>query len=431
MEILAFWLTLLACLACGVPVAFALAAGAFVILLVFSEGLSHYAILVLFSQRAFGGTDSFAILALPLFFLAGALMERGGISDRLIRFALVLVGWVRGGLSIVSVAAAMLFSSISGSASAATAAIGGIMVPAMHARGYPLNFAAAVVSAAGALGPIIPPSIGLVVYGSLADVSIARLFLGGVVPGILIAIGMMLLCGGLAAKRDYPKEPFPSFRELVRAAIDALIPLMAPAIILGGIFGGIFTATESAMIAVVYAFLVGRFVYRTLTLRIAFELCYQSAVSSARVMIIIAIAAFVGWVLAREQVPQQIADIMLTLSSDPLIVLLLINGILLVFGCFLEGLAIMIILLPTLLPTIHALGIDPVFFGVIMMVNLSIGTVTPPVGTCLVVGASISGQPMEKLIPEAMRFLVVMVGILVCLIAFPGLTLWLPNFVYG
>lgn len=431
MEILAFWLTLMVGLIGGMPVAFALGLGAFAILLLFAEGLSAQALLMVFAQRLFAGVDSFAILALPLFFLAGMLMEAGGISERLIRFAMVLIGWIRGGLAMVAVVAEMFFSGISGSASADSAAVGGVMIPQMRKRGYTAAFAASVIAAGGAIGPIIPPSIGLVVYGSLADVSIARLFLGGVVPGLMIGLSLILVCGVLATRRSYPKEPPPTFREVVTATGGALIPLAAPGIILGGIFGGVFTATESAMVAVVYGLIVGRFVYRTITWRQALDICYQCAISSAQIMIIIALASFVGWVLAREQVPQQIATTMLAWSSDPLVVLILINLILLAFGCFLEGLAIMLILLPTLLPIIHELGIDPVFFGVIMMVNLAIGTVTPPVGTCLVVSSAIAGISMERMLPEIWRFLAVMIGALFLMVIFPDTVLWLPRVLYG
>lgn len=427
MEILAFWLALMAGLAGGMPVAVALAVGAFAVMLLFADGLSGQALLMVFAQRLFGGVDTFAILALPLFFLAGALMEAAGISERLIRFAMVLIGWIRGGLSMVAVVAEMFFSGISGSASADAAAVGGVMIPQMRKRGYTAEFSASVIAAAGAIGPIIPPSIGLVVYGSLADTSIARLFVGGVVPGLMIGVALMAMCGGLAWTRNYPKEPPPTLREAVSATFGALIPLAAPGIILGGIFGGIFTATESAMVAVIYGLLVGRFVYRTITWRQAFDICYECAISSSRVMFIIAVASFVGWVLAREQVPQQIAEALLSWSSDPLVVLILINLILLAFGCFLEGLAIMLILLPTLLPIIHELGIDPVFFGVIMMVNIAIGTVTPPVGTCLVVGSAIANVPMERMLPEIWRFILVMVAALLVMVVFPQTVLWLPN----
>lgn len=424
---MAFWLTLMAGLIGGMPVAIALAVGAFAVMLLFAEGLSGQALLMVFAQRLFGGVDTFAILALPLFFLAGALMEAAGISERLVRFAMVLIGWIRGGLSMVAVVAEMFFSGISGSASADAAAVGGVMIPQMRKRGYTAEFSASVIAAAGAIGPIIPPSIGLVVYGSLADTSIARLFVGGVIPGLMIGIALIAVCGGLAVARDYPKEPLPTIREVISATFGALIPLAAPGIILGGIFGGIFTATESAMVAVVYGLLVGRFVYRTLTWRQAFDICYECAISSSRVMFIIAVASFVGWVLAREQVPQQIAEALLSWSSDPLVVMIIINLILLAFGCFLEGLAIMLILLPTLLPIIHELGIDPVFFGVIMMVNIAIGTVTPPVGTCLVVGSAIANVPMERLLPEIWRFILVMVAALFVMVVFPQTVLWLPN----
>jgi C4-dicarboxylate transporter DctM subunit len=420
-------LALFGLMAIGVPIAYALAVAGFAVAMTAAAGLPIDVLVVLFAQRLYGGADSFVLLALPLFFLAGALMETGGLSEKLIRLAMTFVGWVRGGLSMVTIITEMIFSGISGAASADVAAVGGVMVPAMKRRGYSPEYAAAVVATAGALGPIIPPSIGLVVYGGLADVSVARLFIGGIGPGIFFGVMLLAICGFIAIRRNYPKEDFPTPQEILLAFIDALIPLAGPVIILGGIFVGLFTATESAMIAVVYALVVSLFIYKTLTWREVLRLTYQSAVDSARVMIIICVASFIGWVLAREQVPQQVVDLTLGISTNPIVVLILINILLLLFGCFLEATAIMVILVPTLLPVIHALGIDPVYFGVIMMINLAIGTVTPPVGTCLFVGAAIANVPMEKIIPEIMPFIAVMVVALLALLFFPEIVMWLPN----
>jgi C4-dicarboxylate transporter, DctM subunit len=427
MELALFWAVLAAALALGIPIAFALALGAFALLFLVSEGLPMTAVLVIMAQRMFAGSDSFAILALPLFFLAGSLMELGGISERIVRFAALLVGWVRGGLSMVAVVAEMFLSGITGSASADAAAIGSVMIPALRKRGYSPEFAAALVASGSAIGPIIPPSIGMVVYGWLADVSVARLFLGGMVPGILVGLALIGVCWTMAWRRGYPREPRPTAREAVSACSEAIVPLAAPGIILGGIFAGIFTATESAMVAVAYGMLVARYYYRALTWRQIFDICYRSAVDSSRVMFVIAVAAFVGWVLARERIPQQMAESLMALSDDPIVVLVIVNLLLLVFGCFLEGLAIMIVLLPTILPVIKAIGIDPVFFGVIVVINLAIGTVTPPVGVSLFVSAAIAGLPLERVIPELIPFLLALIGVLFLLVFFPGLVTWLPN----
>lgn len=430
MEALTLWLVLATALLLGVPVAFSLALSAFAILLLFTEGLSPQAILTLMAQRMFVGADSFPLLAVPLFFLAGAIMEEAGISERLVKLAVALVGWIRGGLSMVAVVAEMFLSGITGSASADAAAIGSVMIPALKRRGYHLAFAAALVAAAGALGPIIPPSILMVIYGSLADVSVGRLFIGGAIPGVMFGVGLMTVCYFVAKRRQYPREPALGARAGLQALNAALIPLGAPILILGGIFAGIFTATESAMIAVAYALLVGKYVYRTVSWARMVDLCYESAVGSARVMFIIAVASFVGWVLARERVPQAISGQLLSLSDNPFVALLIIHALLLLFGCFLEATAILIILMPTLLPVITALKIDPVFFGVTVIINLAIGTVTPPVGTCLFVTSAISQLPMDKVVAEAWKFLLVMVAILVVILAVPQTVLWLPSLVF-
>lgn len=430
MSLVIFWLLLLAFIALGLPVAFALAAAGLGLSFLISDGMGLGTLSIVMAQRMFGGADSFPILALPLFFLAGAFMEAGGISDRLLRFAQIAVGWVRGGLSMVVVLAEMFFAGITGSSSADAAAIGSVMIPAMRRRGYSPQYAAALVAAGGSIGPVIPPSIGLVVYGSMADVSIAKLFVGGIVPGILLAIGLLAVCGIFAIVRDYPREDFPTPREIARATVGAAIPLGAPAIILGGIFSGVFTATESAMVAVAYGFVVSKFVYRTITWKQSGEICFETAVNASRVMFIIAIASFVGWILAREMVPQQLGAVLLGLSDDPIVILLIINVMLLVFGCFLETLALMIILLPTLLPIVIGLGIDPVFFGVMMIINLAIGSVTPPVGVCLMVSSAIANVPFEQTLRDLLPFLAVLIAVLFIVMVFPATVLWLPNLIF-
>lgn len=422
-----FWASLSAALALGIPVAFALAASGFAVAYLALDGLSFRAISILFSQTLFAGADSFILVALPLFFFAGALMERGGISDRLIRLGLVLVGWVRGGLSMVAVVAGIFLSGISGSASSDAAAIGSLLIPAMKKRGYSAGYASAVSASAGALGPIIPPSILLIVYGSMAEVSITKLFLGGIVPGLIFAVGLMAACSVIAIRRGYPKEAFPTLGEAREALLDALIPLAGPVIVVGGIFGGVFTATESAAVAVAYSMIVSLYIYKTVSWSEVWEIAYESSVASARVVVIIAAAAFVGWVLAREQVPQQIANGVLSLSSDPLIILLLINLIVLIFGAFMDELALAVILLPTLLPVVTGAGIDLVFFGVILIVNFAIGTVMPPVGNCLFVVAAVSKTPFEQILPEIWPFIAVMIAVLILLCFAPELVLWLPN----
>ena len=432
MEAAFFWLILAVCLVTGIQVGFSLAVAAFALIFVFMDGLPWTGVLTVMAQKMYEGADSFTLLALPLFFLAGAFMEAGGISARLINFAQVFVGWIRGGLAMVAVIAEMFMAGITGSASADAAAIGSVMIPALKKRGYSPEFAAALVASGGALGPIIPPSIGMVVYGAMTDVSIARLFVGGVVPGILLGLGLITVCLVLGQIRQYPKEGgLPSWSRIIHAFKEAIIPLAAPGIILGGIFTGVFTATESAMIAVVYGFLVAKFVYRNITWAQSFEICYQSAVGASRVMFIIATAAFVAWVLARLQIPQAIGAALMTLSDNKYVMLVVINLMILVLGCFLEGLAIMIIMVPTLLPVLHALHIDLVFFGVMLVINLAIGTITPPVGVSLVVTSAIANVKFEKCVRELLPFLGLLIGMLMAMVFFPEVVLWLPSVVFS
>lgn len=428
MSVLVFSAVLFGTLIIGVPVAFAVAAGALALLVFFGPGLPLEAILVVMSQRMFSGADSFPLLAIPLFFLAGNLMDAGGLSARLVRLADALIGWVRGGLSMVVVLAEMLLAAIAGSPSAVAAAIGSVMIPEMKARGYSANYAAALVAAGGSVGPIIPPSIMLVVFGSLANASIADLFLGGIVPGIIIGLSLMVLCFVVALKRGYPKEGRPSFRRIAKAVVDAILPLIAPAVILGGIFSGIFTATESAMIAVVYALFVSMVFYRTLTWKDVGRICYESAVGSARIMFIIAMAAFVGWVLASQQIPQDIATFFLSISDNRFVILLIINVMFLIFGCFIEGIAIMIILLPTILPVVEALDIDMTFFGIMIVMNLAIGTITPPVGTCLIITSMIAKTPFDKVLREIIPFIAVISSVLLLITVFPEIVTFLPQY---
>jgi C4-dicarboxylate transporter DctM subunit len=432
MEIIVFWVVLIVCLLAGIQVGLSLSVSAFVLILTFMDGLPWSGVLSIMAQRMYEGADSFSLLALPLFFLAGAFMEAGGISARLVHFAQVFVGWLRGGLATVTVVAEMFMAGITGSASADAAAIGSVMIPQLKKHGYSPEFAAALVASAGSLGPIIPPSIGMVVYGAMADVSIARLFVGGVVPGVLLGLGLILVCLTLAHVRQYPKSGTrPTLPAIAHAFREAVIPLAAPVIVLGGIFTGIFTATESAMVAAVYGFVVAKFVYKKLSWRQAFEVCYQSAVGASRVMFIIATAAFVAWVLARLQIPQRLGELLLGVTDDKYVMLVIINVLLLTLGCFLEGLAIMIIMVPTLLPILQALDIDLVYFGVMLVINLALGTVTPPVGVSLVVTCAIARVKFEQSIRETLPFLGMLIAMMFAIILFPEVVLWLPRVVFG
>lgn len=391
-------------------------------------------------QRMVGGINSFPLLALIFFILAGNIMTEGGVSKKLVTFANLFVGKVAGGLAIVSTLAAMFFGAISGSSAATTAAIGAIMIPHMKDAGYRPSFSAAVIASSGLLGLLIPPSGTMILYAIITDVSILKLFVGGIVPGIFLGISLMVVEYGISKKRGYRTET--ATQEAVgttepksaaappdkgKAFRDSLFALLSPVIILGGIYSGIFTPTEAAGIAVLYGLLVGRFVYRELSWSRIASACYKSALSGAVVMFLIAAASIFAWLLATNQIPQKFVSVVTSFSKDPKTVLLLINITLLIAGTFLDNVAAITLLTPILYPLIVSLGIDPVFFGVLMITNLAIGQVTPPVGMNLFVAANISGVPVEHIAREAVPFVLVLVADLMVLTYVPELITFLPN----
>ena len=381
-----------ALLAIGVPIIFVL--GITGLGYVYLAGLP----LVLLPQRLFVGLNSFLILSVPLFILAGNIMNASGITERIVRFSNLLIGRVRGGLAYVTVVATMFFAGITGAGAADTAAIGAIMIPAMRDEGYQAEYAAAVTAAGAIVGPIIPPSIAFVIYGAMADVSIAGLFLAGFLPGILCSILMGIVVWRQARTHNFPvREAAVSAGEFLRGLIESFPGLMMPVIILGGILGGVFTPTEAAAAGVLYALLVGFFIYRELRLPALWIILRDTAIMSGGVMLIVANASLFSWILAAEQVPQLVASLITGFSREPWVVILLINLLLLFVGCIMETLASIIILTPVLLPLVKGLGIDPLHFGVIMVVNLCIGLATPPVGVNLFVAGGIAKVSLEQI----------------------------------
>ena len=410
----------------GTPILFALLAAS---LLVLAQADSLSSQLVL--QRVYAGLDSFPMLAIPFFMAAGALMERGGISRRLVNFSSHLVGWVRGGLGHVAVLASTFFAGISGSAVADTTAIGSTMIPMMKRRGFDPAFAASVVAASGVNGPVIPPSIPLVLYGVISGVSIGALFLGGIVPGLLMTAGLMALIYAKASRGDWAieTEPF-SLPGLGRSFVSALGALVMPLIIVGGILGGVFTATEAAVVATVYALFAGLVLYRELSPRDLPAILRGAALNTALVMVIVGVANLVGYVLTIEQIPQALSAFLSERIADALVLLLVINLLLLVAGCFLDGGSAIIVFTPVLLPVTQAFGIDPVFFGVMMTVNLMIGTITPPVGLSLYIAGGIAGLPILTVCRAILPFLAVHLAVLALITLFPGLVMAIPGRVY-
>jgi C4-dicarboxylate transporter DctM subunit len=411
-------------LAIGVPIAFVLGLSSLLYLRL--EEMSF----VLVGQRFFVGVDNFLLLAVPLFILAGKLMNESGITDRLIEFFAILLGHIRGGLAYINIVASVFFAGITGAGAADTAAIGSILIPAMKKEGYSKDYAAAVTAVSSTIGPTIPPSIAMVVYAASAGVSVARLFLAGIIPGMLLAIGQLFVAWRGTHKFAVPvREKRLSVRSLVRGFFDAALALIMPLILIGGIVLGIFTPTEAAAVAVLYALIVGFVIYRKLTVRKLLRQLYETALLTGAILMILGFAHLFGWILAAEDVPGSVARAITGLTQNRILVLLMINALLLVIGTFMETLASVILLTPILLPLAESLGIDPIHFGIIMVVNLNIGLATPPLGVCLVVAAPLAETTIERIARAAIPFLLVMVGVLLLITYIPELVMFIPNLV--
>lgn len=380
------------------------------------------------AQRLAGGINSFALLAIPFFILSGLLMGQGGIARRLIEFAKVLIGSLPGGLALVNVIATTLFGSISGSAVAATSAIGGFMIPAMTKEGYDKNFSGAVTVAASTTGLLIPPSNVLIVY-SLASgsVSIAALFMAGYIPGLLLALSLMLISAIYAIRKGYPVAARIPWSESWPKIVDALPSLLLIIIVIGGIIGGIFTATEASAVAVLYSLVLAVGVYREVKLTELAAILLKTAETSAIVLFLIATSTAMSWMLAYENIPQAISDGLLVLSDNPLIVLLIINLILLAVGAFLDMTPAVLIFTPIFLPVVAAFGMSPLHFGIMMIMNLCIGLCTPPVGSVLFVGCSIAKTRIVDLIKPLLPMYAGMIVVLMMVAYIPALSEWLPR----
>ena len=408
--------------AANTPIAVAIAAAAILAMVVQGDFS-----LMMVVQRMVGGADSFHLMAVPLFMYAGIIMERGGISQRIIRLAEALVGWLPGGLAAVTVVSAMFFAGISGSAAADAAAVGAVLIPAMKRSGYDSDFAAAVQAAGGSIGVIIPPSIPMIIFGFLTGASIGRLFAAGILPGLLIGASLITVSSVIARRQGYAATAPFSPALVWRAFRQALLALGAPVIILGGILLGIFTATESAAVAVVYALVVGMVVYRQIRPKDLVEIFLEGSVTAAIVMFIIAAASIFGWIAAIEEIPATIAGSLLGLTTHPVALLLLINAILLAAGTVVETTAALILLVPMIAAMLPALGVDPVHLGVIVVTNLAIGMLTPPMGICLIVSAAISGDSLAAVSRRILPFLAILVIDLLVITFFSPLSMWLAN----
>ena len=411
-------------LALGMPVFFGLVAAPGILLWLNGQERD----IVLLYRNIYNGMDSFPLMAVPFFMLAGELMNKGGITTRLVEFSQALMGHLRGGLAHVNVLSSILFAGLSGSAVADTSALGSMLIPAMEKQGYTRRFAAAITAASSVIGPIIPPSGIMIIYAYVMGESVAALFLAGIVPGILVGTGLMVMIKLLADKYDFPAASRRySWRERGDASLKAFFPLMTPVIILGGILLGVFTPTEAAAVAVGYALFIGLFVLKTLRARDLPEILSRAAMTSAVVLLLVGAAMAFKTVVSLSHLPETLAAFILSLSENPLILLFLINILLFVVGMFLDAGPAIIILGPILAPIFIALGVDPVHFAIIMSVNLTVGLATPPMGLVLFVASSVSGERVETIARSILPFLAVEILVIFLITYFPALSLTIPR----
>lgn len=416
---------LFAMLILGFPVAVALAASSALYILL--DGRVPDVIVL---HRMINGVDSFPLLAVPFFILAGNLMNTAGITNRIFDFAIALVGWMRGGLGHVNVAASVIFSGMSGTAVADAGGLGTIEIKALRDRGYPDDFSLGLTAASSTIGPIIPPSLPLVIYGVMANASIGQLFIAGFMPGLMMAAALMIYVFWYAHTRGIAPDAAFRLGALARSFVRAFPALMTPALIIGGILFGVFTPTEAAVAACAWALFLGFGLYRSLNWKRFMRVSLDTVETTAAVLFIVAAASIFAWVLTQARITEYLTVGLLAISDDPVVILILINLVLLAVGCFMETIAAITILVPVLLPVVTKLGIDPVHFGIIMVLNLMIGLLTPPVGMVIYVLARVAKAPLGAAIRAVAPFLIPLLAVLLLITFLPGLTLWLPTLVY-
>ncbi|MCF7941280.1 MAG: TRAP transporter large permease [Spirochaetia bacterium] len=417
---IALFLLFFILIAIGFPVAISIGLSSIISLIAYGYPL------IVIAQKMVTGIDSFTFIAIPLFILAGELMNVGKITDKIFDFAKANVGSIPGGLAHANVVASVIFAGMSGSAIADAGGLGTVEMKAMKDAGFDDEFSSAVTAASSTIGPIFPPSIPFVIYGGIASVSIGKLFLGGILPGLAMMLALMILIFFYALKHDYPRTRF-SFKELARQSIRSFIPMMTPVIILSGFVTGLFTPTEASAVAVFYALIVGGILYREISFKKLVDSLRNTAVTSANVIFIIGTATLFSFILTNEGFTQKIADTLFMISDNPTVILLIINLVLFILGMIMEPGAILIMLLPILLPIVEQLSFDYVHFGVMIILNLMIGQVTPPFGMCLFTISQVGHVPINRLSRAVIPFIFPLVVVLLLTILFPGIITWLPN----
>ena len=410
----------------GIPVAFSLG-----IATLFAISLTDIPIIIVF-QRMFAGINSFVLICIPFFILMGNIMEKGGITRRIVNFSNLIIGRIKGGLAAVNVLASMFFGGISGSAVADTSSIGAMLIPMMNEEGYDRSFSVAITCTSSTVGLIIPPSNSMILYSFVAGgVSVAKLFAAGIIPGILVGLGLIIVGYIISVKRNYPSHTLPSFKEAIKIIREALLSLFLVVIIVGGILGGVFTATEAAVFGAMYAFIITFFIYKELNLRDLPEIFLKTVYTTIIVMFLIATSTTFAYILAIEEIPRLVASFLLSITANKYILLFIINIILLIVGMFMDMSPAILIFTPLLLPIATDLGLSPIHFGIIMLVNLCVGLCTPPVGTVLFVGLGIANIKMTQIIKPLLLFLIPMIIVLLLVTYIEPITMFIPNIVFG
>ena len=409
------------CLLLRFPIAFALGLSCLAYLIAADISL------IVLPMKMYSGIDVFVLLSVPGFILAGNLMNHGGLTEKIIGFCNHLFGHIRGGLALANIGASMLFAGISGTAVSDTASIGSVMIPAMKKEGYDSDFACAITAASSTVGPIIPPSVPMIIAATLSGLSVGKLFLAGAIPGFLLGLGLMLVTYLISVRRQYPKHPRSNFRQIVQSFGNTFWALLMMFIILFGIVGGVFTPTEASIIAVLYAMLIGFLVYKKLNFNNIQNIIVDSMKTTASLMVLIGFANLFGWILITERFPQFISNEILSFTDNKYVVLLLINLVLIFIGSFMETIAALLILFPILLKVAVSVGVDPIHFAVIAVLNLIIGLTTPPVGVCLFVASGIGKVSIGEISQEVLPFLLVSLGVLTLVTLMPELSLFLPQ----